>query len=115
MGFTVPEVLGNVVGEGDYAGLEAKVRVRPLPLGYVLDLQEAISSDDAQQMRDAFTRFGDAVLISWNVEDSDGEAVPATGEGVLTQDPGLIKAVMQEWQAAVMRPPPQTNGAHANG
>lgn len=39
-------------------------------------------------------------LVRWNIETEDGVAVPATMEGVKTQDTDLIRDVMTAWRAA---------------
>lgn len=43
-----------------------------------------------------------ASLETWNVEDRHGVAVPATLEGLMTQDIVLVNAICQAWLDAVL-------------
>lgn len=40
-------------------------------------------------------------LLSWNLEDEDGQPVPATSEGVLQQDKDLMIAICTAWLDAL--------------
>lgn len=83
----------------DYEGLE--VTVGSLSIDKLLSLTELASnldSDDAgiEQSRELIKVFADA-LVSWNLGTEDGKAVPATYEGVLTQEFDFILEIIMAW------------------
>ena len=100
--------------ETEYAGLE--VTVRSPTIQALLDLQDladlpALSGDQVREMFRGFAQM----LISWNVEDDDDTPVPATYEGVITQDPDFIKMIILAWQDNVASAPPPLQTGSPNG
>jgi hypothetical protein len=53
-----------------------------------------------QSLRRMLDMFAD-VLVSWNLEDEDGEPVPATREELGREDPGFVFDVIVKWMEAV--------------
>jgi len=107
----------------ELAGLE--VRAKGVPLGTFMELidlasvfddmdEESMSPEEAGKIRQLFASFGD-VLVSWNVEepvlDADGEEtgettpVPATIEGLYSQDIGFVFQIIQAWMGAIASVP----------
>lgn len=88
-------------GDGDYEGLE--VMMRSLPIHQFLEFTEMASQVaenpqlQAKYTRMTFTTFASA-LISWNLTDEFDEDVPATLNGVMTQELGFIFMIFTEWQ-----------------
>ena len=105
MGFRPPRLTAKVIGTDDYEGLEAEVVIRPVPFNMMLDFSEKGGSGDLKQMREAFAAFGDAILVSWNLEDEQGQPVPATGAGMLSQDPTLMNNILSRWLEVMQQPP----------
>ena len=101
--------------ETEYAGLEVAVRAGSIE--QLLALQEladrdAMTADEARQM---FAGFA-ALLVSWNVEDDDDKPVPATYEGVASQEPDFIKVIITAFYANVAgTPPPLPDGSNSGG
>lgn len=61
-------------------------------------LSYAVLDDEPPlRRRELLRQFGDTVLKSWNVEDRDGNEVPATGEGLLSQEGSLVFAIINQW------------------
>ena len=81
------------------AGLEVRVNA-DVPLSTFFDLQIWLSSGDAMQMRDAFVLFGEKILLSWDLEDDDGQ-VPADGIGVLALPLSLAMSLLEAWTEQV--------------
>lgn len=89
--------------DGDLEGLE--VVMKPASLGQMLDMQklqdvkpgEGVSLEELEPL----FRWFAGLLISWNVEDDDDQPVPATYEGVLTQDPALVNGIIAEFSKRV--------------
>lgn len=85
----------------DLAGLV--VRARTVSTGVFLELTDMADrakwgTDEAKEM---MVRFAE-VLVSWNLEDEDtGVPVPASFEGLLSQEFDLVMAVINQWMDAV--------------
>ena len=74
-----------------------------------------LTADDVEKFAGLFESFAD-VLQEWNVEDEDGRPVPATLEGVRSQDGDFVMDIMRVWFQAVTQPPaplPATSSAGA--
>jgi hypothetical protein len=87
----------------DYEGLEATVR--GLTVGEELELNETEMTGD-RVVRALVQR-----LVSWNVEDDNGAAVPTTYEGVCTQDGSMVLAILNALRqvGSVPDPLPQSS------
>ena len=98
----------------EYAGLE--VAVRAGSIDDLLGLQELAGADGmtADEARRMFTGFA-ALLVSWNVEDDDDQPVPTSYEGVASQEPDFIKAIITAFYANVAGTPPPLPGASDSG
>lgn len=100
--------------ETQYAGLE--VTVRAGSIGDLLVLQEFADRDEltANEAKKMFAGFA-ALLISWNVVADDDKPVPATYEGVASQEADFIKAIITAFYANVAAAPPPLPGASNGG
>lgn len=102
--------------EGEYEGAEVRCRLT-VPTEMFLMLQRLVASKDADQINEAFSMFGDDVLIDWNVEDPvTGEPYPATGAGFKHVSPKFAGQIIRVWMeevAGVSAPlaAPSGNGA----
>ena len=99
----------------EYAGLE--VAVRAGSIGDLLGLQELAGAGEmtAEEARQMFAGFA-ALLVSWNVEDGDDKPVPATYEGVASQEPDFVKAIVTAFFVNVAgTPPPLPDGSNSGG
>ena len=76
----------------EYEGLE--ITVRPLPMAVMMDIGSTVG--DPSAVRHVAATFGYA-MESWNVEDDDGQPVPADVDGLLSQDGRFVAAVIQKW------------------
>ena len=97
------------------------VKVRSTSVGGLLEFMGflAMGTDDEPTAEDVakvaalFEGFAE-VLVEWNVEGEDGQPVPATLEGVRTQDADFVMDIMRVWFQAVTQPPaplPATSSA----
>lgn len=56
------------------------------------------------------------VLVSWNLEDEEGNEIPCTYDGLLTQDLGFVIDISQAYQQAVAGVPKSSlNGSNGGG
>lgn len=95
--------------DDDMNGLE--VRARSLNLGQFMEMLEMVTLDegkltatDMQRIGDIFRGFASA-LVSWNLEDEDPRGgtipVPATLEGIYSQDMDFIMRIIAAWMEAI--------------
>ncbi len=87
------------------------VRAQSVPLGVFLELIELkevdtknITAEDAAKVDRLFTGFADA-LVSWNLENEDGSPVPATADGLKSQDIDFVMQIVSAWIAALSQVP----------
>jgi len=103
MGFRPKRAPFKLEFSGEFEGLE--VSVRPVPMSVMNDIAVAASSGDPQAFRHAAATFAYA-LESWNLEDDDGNPVPADMDGLMSQDPQFVGAVFRAWTEAANRAAP---------
>lgn len=98
----------------EFAGLEAAVRAGSID--QLLGLQELADHEElsAEEARQMFAGFA-SLLVSWNVETEDDEPVPATYEGVASQEPDFIKAIVTMFYETVAAAPPPLPGGSPSG
>jgi len=83
-----------------YQGLE--VIAKPLSLKDFLALTRMAAGEGDDPLKQAensgvvFRKFADS-LVAWNLEDEDGNPVPATYEGVESQDFSFVNVVVRAW------------------
>ena len=97
-GFRIPDQTAHLTFSGtDYDGAEIWVRLN-VSFRHYIHLREAAEGDDQARMADL---FGGNVLMDWNLEDDDGQPIPANGEGMLQIPLSLAMLVVQYWVEAV--------------
>ncbi|MCZ4509948.1 hypothetical protein O3Q52_17435 [Streptomyces sp. ActVer] len=82
----------------EFNGLE--VKIRGLNTGQMLDIDTARDDGDDAAILGMLQLMADQ-LLEWNVEDDDGQPVPATFEGIRTQELAFNWAIIDAWQNAV--------------
>jgi hypothetical protein len=103
--------------DSDLEGLE--VLARSLNTGQFLDMEEAKAERAAGGKRgkvgtERMLELFAGELVSWNAEDEDGIPVPATMEGIRSQDLDLSLKIIDAWTdaiAGVSVPLPETSSA----
>lgn len=105
MGYTPGRKVFKLKFEGDYEGLE--VKVKSIPLGKFLKFANLLeidsknpSSEDMKELESLFGSFAE-VLVEWNLEDEDGQPVPCTSEGLFAQDLDMVLTIILEWSSAL--------------
>lgn len=58
------------------------------------------SAEDLVEMDNLYRAFAQ-VLVSWNLEEPEGVAVPATLNGLLSQDLPFVQAIVLAWMDAI--------------
>lgn len=114
MGFVRNQIYKLSFEDPSFDGLE--VRAKSVPLGQILKLTKLAGQDlkaldrDAQfEAVDEMLRMFAKALVSWNVEEQDPDnpdgpniAVPATYEGLQTQDIDFVMDIIMAWMDALM-------------
>lgn len=95
--FTDPEMDGLEVRAGT-TSMEGLLKIASLQDEFKPG-QKQFSVDDLKKVMPVFEFFAGA-LIDWNLTE-DGEPVPCTVEGLLSQDPEFIMQVVSAWAEAV--------------
>lgn len=86
--------------EGPYVGLAIVCRGGgSVPFGMYLELERELTRYEERAAR--YGRFGREVLVSWNLDDGEGQAIPATSEGMNAIPPELAWEVITRWLAEV--------------
>lgn len=81
----------------------------------ITSLADAASENpETQVVHEVLALFGDA-LVSWNLEDDDGNPVPADAMGLASQDMDFVMAVIMAWVQAVSQVAPPLPAASSNG
>ncbi|MBA4865908.1 hypothetical protein H1V43_32105 [Streptomyces sp. PSKA54] len=108
MGYRPPRKIYNLDFTGtDYEGLA--VSMRGLTIGEELEL-DALREADGGGRRVFELMTG--LLVEWNIEDDHGQPVPATFDGVCTQDAVMVMAILNALQGAASGvPDPLPNGS----
>ena len=97
-GFRLPEKTARINFDGtDYDGAEIQLRLS-VTFAQFIALRESAQGEDQETMA---RLFGETVLMSWNLEDADGQPIPADGDGMLAIPLELTNLVVQHWVEAV--------------
>lgn len=96
-----------VFEEGPYAGTEARC-VFDISLADYFEYQRLAAraeNNDAEAFREVAERFGDEVLLEWNLDDDrTGEPLPATGASLLALPVPLVTDLLRAWLDGMTRP-----------
>ena len=97
-GFRIPERTARITFEGtDYDGAEIKLKLS-VSFAQFIALRESAMGEDQEFMA---RLFGETVLMEWNLEDEDGQSLPADGDGMMAIPMDLTNLVVQHWVEAV--------------
>jgi hypothetical protein len=97
-GFRLPEKTARITFEGtDYDGEEIQLRLS-VSFAQFIALRESAQGEDQEVMA---RLFGQNVLMDWNLEDDDGQPIPADGDGMLAIPIVLTNLIVQHWVEAV--------------
>lgn len=107
-GFVVERKVFRVVFDGDLEGLWMTVRSSSVAaykrIARLASHEAGHPPTDADlaAMDDLYEAFA-AVLVDWNLEEPANHKVPTTAEGVYSQEPALVNALVLGWLEAVQR------------
>lgn len=104
MGYKRAKKVYNLVfADPDMEGLE--VKAHSMPLGDLLSMADTIDNiatatiEDIDRLLATFA----SVLVSWNLEDDDDRPIPATLDGLKSQDQEFVFGIVMSYINAVSR------------
>lgn len=107
MGHTVQrKVYAITFDGGEYEGMEVKARsagfgqYRRIAELATITMSRPPSREDLQRLADLLASFAD-VLVSWNLQEEDGAAIPATLAGLEGLEPQYALTIVLGWMEAV--------------
>lgn len=107
MGFKREARIIKLVWPEDHELHGLEVRVKSAPLGILMRAMELKNLGDADlekmdtdEIMEMFTTFAD-YLADWNLEDENDQPVPATLDGIRTQDLSFFFDMYTAWLGAV--------------
>lgn len=101
----------------EFAGLKVRARrpsIRQVALWSMLGVEKT-SVEEAKSELDQVVEMLADLLIEWNVEHEDGSPVPATIDGVWSQDAPFIGRILTEIMKARVEVPPPLAGSSPSG
>lgn len=103
-----------------YEGLE--VLASSASMGSILEIQrlagkmgEKPTPEESAEISSRMMNIFGKALRSWNLLDEDDQPVPATTEGLLTQDPDFVMAMVAAWTEAVAGVSAPLDGGSGSG
>ena len=79
-----------------FAGAEIRARL-DVDIQTFLEFQTMSAAADASEMADVFKRFGDEIVLEWNLHDEDAKPVPPTADGFMSLPPNICTAILGAW------------------
>jgi hypothetical protein len=99
-GFRLEKRTARLVFSGDYEGAEIVVRL-DVPVGVFMSIQDMVANSDQLHV---FELFGERVLEEWNLQDEDGQAIPATAKGMHDIPLHLANLMIEQWVEVSTQP-----------
>lgn len=72
------------------------VRMKAIRIGRLRKLMSIVDDETGQALDEMFALLQEG-LVSWNLEDEDGQPVPTTMEGIEEQEMPLVLGILTEW------------------
>ena len=92
-GFRLQKRTARLVFSNDYEGAEVVVRL-DVPVGVFIEIQDMVANNDQLHV---FEVFGEKVLEEWNIQDDDGQAIPATSDGIQPIPLDFANLIIEQW------------------
>ena len=80
----------------EFHGLEIRVKL-DVSISTFLEFQTVSETNTAEDMKMMFLKFGNEIVLEWNLHDEQGKPVPPTGDGFLGLPPNICTAMIQSW------------------
>ena len=104
--FRIPQKTALLLFDGtDYEGAEIRVHLN-VSLAYFFSALEREETEDARALLEARVANLLTLLVAWNLEDSEGQPMPITGDTVAALPQDLLLLISRAWSQAVQGGPP---------
>tara|TARA_Y100000593_G_scaffold92787_1_gene185506 strand:- start:2716 stop:3063 length:348 start_codon:yes stop_codon:yes gene_type:complete len=80
----------------EFEGAEIRAKL-DVDIGTFLQIQSMTENATAEETRSVFEKFGDDIVLEWNLHDEDGKPVPSNGKGFLSIPPNIATAIISAW------------------
>lgn len=116
----LPIRTAKLVFEGEDGDIWVRVRLN-VKLRRLLELQQLFKPDDSEEQADSteqlfgLRRFGQDILLEWNIVDEDMRPVVADGEGMMELDLVFAQQLITQWVQAVSQPAAPLGETSPNG
>ena len=99
-GFRLQKRTARLVFSNDYEGAEVVVRL-DVPVGVFIEIQDMVANNDQLHV---FEVFGEKFLEEWNIQDDDGQAIPATSDGIQAIPLDFANLIIEQWVEVCTNP-----------
>jgi len=79
-----------------FEGAEIRARL-DVDIATFLELQKLGEGASTEETREGFSKFGDDIILEWNLADEDAHSIPSTGDGFLSLPPNICTAIISSW------------------
>jgi hypothetical protein len=115
MGFTPEPTTIKLNFKDDLEGLQVTMRSMSVAeYNAMLTDMMATGEEFLKANQAIYDQFSER-LVSWNLDDGHGVPVPATREGLDTQDTNLVSRMIAAWQGALTAVPTKRKPQSENG
>jgi hypothetical protein len=97
--FTVKRKTQTLELTGDYEGGEVVV-VASAPMSFLFQIS-GMDESGMKEQEALVRRFGDDLIVSWNLVDEDGNDIPANGDGAASLPSDIFNAIVTAWTQAI--------------
>ncbi len=92
--FKVPNREIVIMLEGDFAGAEIVCK-QDVSIGTFLEMQKMSSNDDT--IVESYKKFGNDILLRWNLVDDKEKPIKADSDGMLSLSPDIAISILTKW------------------
>tara|TARA_R110000824_G_scaffold135553_1_gene298845 strand:- start:4755 stop:5105 length:351 start_codon:yes stop_codon:yes gene_type:complete len=82
--------------DSEFHGLEVRARL-DVDVGTFLEFQKLGADPSGEDTRTLFEKFGETIILEWNMYDDDAKRVPTTAAGFMSLPPNVCVAVIGAW------------------
>jgi len=90
------EALLNFPEDSDYYGLEVRAKL-DVDMKTFIQFQRLGSEPDADESQYLFEKFGNDIVVEWNLYDEDAKPVAPDGDGFMSLPPAICIAMIGAW------------------
>ena len=82
--------------DSEFHGLEVRARL-DVDVGTFLEFQKLGSDPSGEDTRALFEKFGETIILEWNMYDDDAKQGPTKAKGFMSLPPNVCVALIGAW------------------